>query len=159
MQTTFQAPTVDERKIAVLAHASILLTFVVAMTTGGLGTLVVMLVPLFIWFVYRDRSPYVAFHALQATLYQLGILVLGLLVAAVLGSILALVWVITGLLSIIIVGLLLIPIAIVLSLLVAVILGLWPLAGLAYGLAGAWQVYATDNFRYYWVADWLEARL
>lgn len=66
-------PTSDERILAALAHASILLSVV----TSGLGGIVAALV---IWLVQRDRSRYVAFQALQATIYQLvGTIVLGAL--------------------------------------------------------------------------------
>ncbi len=59
---------------------------------------------LIIWFVYRDRSERVSFHALQSALYQLGWAV-----------ILAVGRTITALLTVIIVGLVLIPVMLVLS--------------------------------------------
>jgi len=159
VQTAFLTPTTTEKKMAVLAHASILITFVVAATTGGIGVLAAMLLPLFIWFIYRDSSAYVAFHALQATLFQLGIFVLTLLLSAVLGAVLTIAWILTALLSIILVGLLLAPITLFLTILVGIVLAIIPLVSLAYGLVGAWEVYNSANFRYYWIADWLEARL
>jgi uncharacterized Tic20 family protein len=158
MEATRQVPTIEERKIAVLAHASILLTFLVSVTTGGLGVLAVMLVPLFIWFYYRDRSSYIASHALQATAYQVALLILFLALTLALGLVLATVWVITGLLSIILVGLILVPVAGVLTLLAGLVLAAFPLVGLAYGLVAAWEVYNERDFRYRWLADWLETR-
>ena len=158
MQTTVQTPSIEERKLAILAHSSILLTFLIAITTGGIGVLAAVLAPFFIWLTYRERSTYVAFHALQATLYQIVLIGLFLALAGVLATLLAVVWIITALLSIFIVGLILVPVAILLTLIAAAILAAFPLAGLAYGLAAAWQVYNTDHFRYRWIADWLESR-
>lgn len=159
MQTTFQSPAVEERKLAILAHGSILFTFLLAVTTGGAGALAAVLVPFFIWLLYRDRSPYVAFHALQATLYQIALISLFLALAGVVVIILAIAWVITAALSILIVGLLLVPIAVVITIIAGLLLAAFPLAGLAYGLVAAWEVYNTHNFRYRWIADWLEQRL
>lgn len=159
METILQTPTTEEKRMAVLAHSSILLTFVIGVTSSGIGTLFTMLIPLFIWVGYRDRSSYVAFHALQATVYQLALATFILVAGMVTGTVLALVWVIIGLLSLVLVGLLLIPIGVIASIIAALILGLIPLAGLAYGLVGAWEVYNTGNFSYRWVAPWLNSRL
>ena len=79
-----------------LSHLSVF----VNLLTGFLGPVVALI----IWFVYRDRSERVSFHALQSALYQLAWAV-----------ILAIGWTITGLLTVIIIGLLLIPVMIVLS--------------------------------------------
>ncbi len=54
----------DERTLAGLAHASILLDLVTSGLGGPIGALV-------IWLVKRDDSPWVAFQALQALVYQL----------------------------------------------------------------------------------------
>lgn len=159
MQTTFQSPTVEERKLAILAHSSILLTFLLTVTTGGVGVLAAVLVPFFIWLLYRDRSPYIAFHALQATLYQMALISLFLALAGVVATILIIAWVITVALSILLIGLLLVPIAVGITVIAGLLLAAFPLAGLAYGLVAAWEVYNTNNFRYRWIADWLEQRL
>lgn len=60
--------TSDERLWAMLAHLSALLGYVV-----GLGQYIA---PLVIYLVYRERSRFVAFHALQALYFQLALLVL-----------------------------------------------------------------------------------
>lgn len=53
----------DEKLWGMLAHLLTLLGYVVA-----LGQYIA---PLVIYLVYKDRSPFVAFHALQALLFQL----------------------------------------------------------------------------------------
>ncbi len=54
----------NDRVLASLAHAGILL----GLLTSGLGGPIAALV---IWLVKRDESPWVAFQALQALIYQL----------------------------------------------------------------------------------------
>ena len=54
--------TQDERLIATLAHASAFLPM--------MG----VLAPLAIWITQKEKSPFVAFHALQALIYQAGVL-------------------------------------------------------------------------------------
>ncbi len=56
-------PTQDERLMAALAHASIIL----GPFTSGVGGIVAALV---IWLTQREKSKYVAFQALQAVAYQ-----------------------------------------------------------------------------------------
>ncbi len=151
-------PTANERTWAALAHASVLLTFALGVSTGGLATVVMALVPLLIWLTFRDRSRFVAFHAMQATVFQLGVLALwiGLLVAGLV--ILIPTWILTALLLVILVGLLLLPLALVLTIILPIVLAALPFASLVYGLYGAYEVYAGRTFRYWLVADWIEGQ-
>ena len=55
--------TQNERLLAALSHASIVL----GLFSNGVGGIVAALV---IWMIKRDKSPYVAFQALQALVYQ-----------------------------------------------------------------------------------------
>lgn len=121
----------DERTFAIASHLSILLNLV----TGFLG----VAVPLVIYLVYRDRSRYVAFHAMQSFLFQLLWWVGG-------GILIALAWTITGVLSVVIIGLCLIPFALLLSLL--------PIAALVYGVIGAIKVGQGEDFSYWLTGDW-----
>ncbi len=86
---------------------------------------------LIIWFVYRDSSERVSFHALQSALYQLAWAV-----------ILAIGWTITALLTVIIIGLLLIPVRIVLSVV--------PFVHMAYA---AYKANQGVDYRYPFVAN------
>ena len=54
----------DERTWSVLAHLSMFLNLL----TGFLGPVAALI----IYLVYKDRSPRVAFHALQSMWYQVG---------------------------------------------------------------------------------------
>ncbi len=88
----------DERTWSVLAHLSMFLNLL----TGFLGPVAALIV----YLVYRDRSPRVAFHALQSMWYQIGWLV-----------ILAVGWILTTLLMAVLVGFLLVPVMLVVSVL------------------------------------------
>ena len=64
--------TSEERTWAMLAHLSALLGYVVV-----LGQYIA---PLVIYLVYRERSRFVAFHALQALYFQLALLLVWIVV-------------------------------------------------------------------------------
>jgi uncharacterized Tic20 family protein len=118
----------EERTWSILAHLSIFLN----LFTGFLGPVVALV----IWLVYRDRSPKVAFHALQSMWYQVAWLV-----------VLGIGWAFTGLLMLILIGFLLVP---VMALLTVV-----PFAHAAYA---AYRVGRGDDYRYPFVADLIEDR-
>jgi uncharacterized Tic20 family protein len=127
----------DERTLAMLAHLSVLLNLV----TGFLG----VIAPLVIYLIYKDRSRFVAFQALQAFVFQLiwwggGGLLIGLI------------WAVTGILSAVLIGLLCIPFALVLT----VVFLLMPLVALVYGVYAGVQANQGVDFRYWLVGDWLK---
>ena len=113
----------DKNAWSALVHLSVF----VNLLTGFFGPVAALA----IWFVYKDRSERVAFHALQSTLYQ-----------AAWAVILAIGWTITGLLMVVVVGFLLVPVMIVLSVL--------PFFHMAYA---AYQVYQGFDYRYPIIAD------
>jgi len=126
----------DERTWGMLAHLSTLLNLV----TGFGGPIAALL----IYLVYKDRSRFVAYHALQAMVFQLiwwfgG----GVLIGAV--------WAIVGALSAILVGIVLIPVALCLT----PVFLLLPLGALVYGIIGAVQVSQGQDFKYWLVGDWV----
>jgi uncharacterized Tic20 family protein len=113
----------DENTWSVLAHLSVF----VNLLTGFFGPVVALI----IWFVYRDRSERIAFHAVQSALYQ-----------AAWAVILAIGWTVTGLLMMVIVGFLLLPVMILLSFV--------PFVHMAYA---AYRVNQGVDYRYPFVAD------
>jgi uncharacterized Tic20 family protein len=120
--------TQEERTWSALAHLSVFLN----LFTGFLGPVAAGI----IWLVYRDRSPQVAFHALQSAAYQIAWIVL-------LGA----GWALTGLLTLILIGFLLIP--------VMAIATVVPFVHMAYA---AYRVSKGDDYRYPIVADLIQAR-
>ncbi len=118
----------EEKSWSILAHLSIFLN----LFTGFLGPVAALV----IWLVYRDRSPKVAFHALQSMWYQVGWLVL-----------LSAGWAFTGLLMLILIGFLLVP--------VMALLTLVPFVHAAYV---AYKVSRGADYRYPVVADLVQDR-
>ena len=111
----------DERMWSMLSHLSVLAALLGLMPLGAL----------IIWLVYKDRSPRVGFHALQALWYQIAWLV-----------ILVVGWFVTFVLSFILIGLLLIPVMLLAS-----------LVPLIHGSYAAYKVYEGEDYRYPYIAD------
>lgn len=126
--TTTMMGSRDEETWSALAHLSVLLN----LFTGFLGPVGALV----IWLMYKDRSPRVAFHALQSLWYQVAwmvILVVG--------------WTLTTFLMIVLVGFLLIPVMIVASLV--------PFVHMAYA---AYKVNQGVDYRYPWISDLVDGR-
>jgi uncharacterized membrane protein len=123
-----------------LSHLSVLLNLV----TGFAGPIAAGI----IYFVYKDRSRFIAYHALQSALFQLiwwygGGLLIGLM------------WAIVGILSAVVIGVILIPFALIFTLVFAVL----PLGALVYGIIAAVQVSQGQDFKYWLVGDWVRGTL
>ena len=123
LTTTTGMSSRDENTWSVLAHLYVF----VNLLTGFFGPVVALI----IWFVYRDRSERIAFHAVQSALYQ-----------AAWAVILAIGWTLTGLLMMVVVGFLLLPVMILLSFV--------PFVHMAYA---AYKVNQGVDYRYPFVAD------
>jgi len=130
----------EERNWAMFAHMSVLINLI----TGLLGALVALI----IYLVYRDRSKYVAYHALQSFIVQL-------LCWGGVGLILTAIWAITGMLSLAIIGLLCIPFACVLTPIVLCL----PLVNVVAGVWGGIQTSQGKDFKYWLVGDWVRGTL
>jgi uncharacterized Tic20 family protein len=128
----------EESTWSLLAHLSVLLNLV----TGFAGPIAALV----IYLIYKDRSRKVAYHALQAMVFQLiwwygG----GLLIGAM--------WATVGVLSAILIGIILIPFAIVMTLVLACL----PVGAVVYGIIGAIRVYQGQDFKYWLVGDWVRS--
>lgn len=121
--TTTMMGSRDEETWSALAHLSVFLN----LFTGFLGPVGALV----IWLMYKDRSPRVAFHALQSLWYQVAWMV-----------ILAVGWTITTFLMVVLVGFLLIPVMVVASLV--------PFVHMAYA---AYKVNQGVDYRYPWISD------
>jgi len=121
----------DERTWAMLAHMSVLLNLV----TGMLGPVAAII----IYAVYKDRSRYVAYHAMQSFVNQLIWWVGG-------GILTGIAWAISSALTIVIVGFFLMPFACLLTLM--------PMVAIVYGIIGGTQASQGQDFKYWLVGDW-----
>lgn len=122
----------DERTWAMLSHLSILANLM----TGFLGPVAALV----IYLVYKERSRKVAFHAMQAFVFQLVFWVGG-------GLLTGLAWAASGILSAVLIGFLCMPFA--------CLLGFIPLASLIYGILAAVQTYQGQDFKYWLIGDWV----
>lgn len=130
----------EERTWSLVAHLTILLNLV----TGFAGPIAALV----IYLIYKDRSRKVAYHALQAMIFQLICWYGG-------GLLIGVMWAAVGILSIFLVGIILIPVAAVGTLVMA----LMPLGGVIYGIIGAIQVNQGQDFKYWLVGDWVRSTL
>ena len=126
-----------EHTWAMLAHLSILLNLI----TGFLGPVFAFI----IYLVYKDKSRYVAYQSLQATIFQL-IVWIGVWLG--LGAI----WLVTGALSLVLIGLLCIPFTCIASILLVFV----PIASLVYGVIAGIKCSSGEDFRYWLVGDWVQ---
>jgi uncharacterized Tic20 family protein len=148
--------TRSETNWAALAHASILLTLLLGLSTGGIAAILGPIVPALIWATHRDKSDYVVQQARQATVFQLAGL-LGLLGLAIVGALLVAVgWAVSAVLVVVLVGLLLLPVMLIVTVLwVAAVVAL-PIVQVVYGCYAALEAYNGRPFRYLWVADLMD---
>jgi uncharacterized membrane protein len=152
-----RVPT-DEWTAAALAHASVLLTFILG-TAGGVGALVGLVVSLVMYLGYRDRSQFVAFHSLQSFVYQVAGVLVYAIVAAMLATGVSAAWAVSKSLIPVLIGFLLMPFALMLTLLMVMVLAGGPVALLGYGLYAAYQVYQGRDFRYWLIGERLERQV
>ena len=120
----------DVHLLAGLSHLSILTVIILGPFS--------MVIPLMIWLLERnktERSTYIEFQAKQAFFYQVALY----LMAATL-------FVVIILLSIIVIGLFFIPLLI-----------LFGIAALVYGFYAGIKVMQGEDFRYIYIADFIEA--
>jgi uncharacterized Tic20 family protein len=130
----------DEHTWGMLSHLSVLLNLI----TGFGGPIAALI----IYLIYKDRSRFVAYHALQSMIFQLiwwygG----GLLIGAM--------WAVVGALSAILIGVILIPFALAMTCVLAVL----PLGAVVYGVIGAVQTNQGQDFKYWLVGDWVRGTL
>jgi uncharacterized Tic20 family protein len=130
----------DERTWSTLAHLSTLLNLV----TGFAGPIAALI----IYLIYKERSRTIAYHALQAMIFQMiwwygGGLLIGVM------------WAIVGILSALLVGIVLIPFALLFTLLFAIL----PTGAIVYGVVAAIQVSQGQDFKYWLVGDWVRGTL
>ena len=148
--------TRQEMNWAAVAHASILITLLLGLSSGGILAILGPIIPALIWYAHRDQSSYVKDQARQATIFQLAGIV-ALLALAIVGSlIVAAGWAVSAILVIVLIGLLLLPIMLVVTLLWVVGVVALPIVQVVYGCYAALEAYNGRPFRYWWVADMID---
>jgi uncharacterized Tic20 family protein len=156
--STFRV-TDEERLWAAVAHGSVWITFITGFLTAGFSVPVSVFIPLVVYFMFRKRSDYVAFHALQAFVLQL-IGTLGALALLVIGGAAWVVGLVVALIAIaILIGFVLVPVwGLVGIALLLVAIGL-PFAMLLFGTIATIETYNRRDYRYPFVARWVDRQL
>jgi uncharacterized Tic20 family protein len=149
----------NERKWAAIAHGSTLLTALLGVISGGALVLLTMFVPLFIYFSFRKRSEFVAFHALQAFTIQL-VGTIGWIALLVVGT---LTWValliVSALLILVLIGIVLLPL-VILAFPIFVVLSLaLPLGMVIYSVIAVVETRAGRNYHIPYISDWVESQM
>jgi len=126
----------DERTWAMIAHLSILGNLV----TGFLGPVAALV----IYLVFKERSRYVAYQAMQAFVFQM-IWWVGA------GALAGIAWAVSGVLTAVLIGLLCMPLACLISFI--------PLGALVYGVVGGVQASQGQDFKYWLIGDWVRQTL
>lgn len=124
----------EEKQWAMIAHLSVL----VNLFTVFMGAAV----PLIIYFIYKDRSRFVAYHAMQSFVMQAICSFGGMLLAVVIGGVSQV-----------------IPFAGLICLPISCIFALLPLVALIYGTYGGIQVNNGQDFKYWMIGDWVRSTL
>jgi uncharacterized Tic20 family protein len=151
--------TDDEKLWAAVAHGSVWITLVTSLFTGGFLAPASIFIPLVIYFMFRKRSDYVAFHALQAFVLQL----LGTVGAFALMTVGGLVWLVglavSALAMAVLIGFILLPVwgLVGVALLLATLA--LPVAMILYGTIAAIETYNGRDYRYPFVARWVDRQL
>lgn len=149
----------NEKMWASLAHGSALLTIAIGISTGGIGALFTLFIPLGIYLYFRQQSEYVARHALQAFAAQVvgvvGFFILFLITAIVWGVML----VVSFLLIFVLVGILLFPVVLIAGILALGATTILPLGMLVYSMIAAVESFHGKNYSYPWIGDWVDDQL
>ena len=103
-----------------------------------------------IWLTQKEKSAWVAFHALQSLVFQAAVTIITVVVV---GG----VWVVGFVISFATIGIgtfVAVPVMILVFFGGFVMVG----AGVIYCLYGAYQVYQGREFRYLWIGNWVHGR-
>jgi uncharacterized Tic20 family protein len=149
----------EERLWVAIAHASVWITFITGFMTVGIGVTFSIFIPLGIYLIFRKKSDYVAFHALQAFVLQLLGTVGALAIITVGGIVWGLGLVVSLFLMIVLVGFILVPVWGLLGLVFFVLAMALPFIMLFFGTVGAVRTYNGQDYRYPRIARWVDRQM
>ncbi len=151
--------TDDDRLWAALSHISFLVTAGAAIVTGGWAVLLMVFVPLAIYFSFRDKSDFIAFHALQAFAGQVLVTVgwVALLVVGIIVLVLGIV--VSAMASVVLIGIPFLIVFVILLVAFILVMVAVPFAAVVLSLVGAISTYNSNNFRYPFIANWVDRQM
>lgn len=151
--------TQDERMWAAIAHASIWVTLIGGIISGGMVAVVALFIPLVIYFAFRQKSDFVAFHALQSFVLQL-VATVGVIAVVVIGGILwSLGLVVAALSLLLLIGVILLPVWLIVGVAFFVACAALPFAAGVLGAIGAIEVYNGRDYQYPYIARMIDRQL
>jgi hypothetical protein len=151
--------TREERQWAAVAEVSIWATLLVGILTGGTFVPVTIFAPLVIYFMYRQKSDFVAFHAMQAFVLQL-IATVGVLALLLVGGILWGIGLILAALSLLVlIGLVLLPVWLLIGVAFFAICAVMPFGAGVLGAIAAVEVYNGRDYHYPFISRWIDRQL
>jgi len=149
----------DDRLWAAVAHGSVWITMLMAVPTSGISIPFVVFIPLAIYVLFRKRSDYVAFHALQAFVLQL-ICTVGALAAFIVGGA---VWLlglaISILLMLVLVGFVVLPLWVIIGMILSALVSLMPIIGLIFATIAVVRIYTGGDFQYPYISTWVDRQM
>lgn len=149
----------DEKVWAAIAHGSVWITLAISVLSVGVLVPISIFIPLVIYFMFRKKSDFVAFHALQAFVVQL-IGTVGAFALLTLGGTIWLVGLVVALLAVfLLVGIILVPIWGLVGIALLLITGLLPIAMLLFGTIATIETYNGRDYRYPFIARWVDRQL
>ncbi len=150
----------DEEKLwASIAHASIWVTMFGGFLTAGFTVPISIFIPLIIYLMYRKKSDYVVFHALQAFSLQI-LATVGVLTLAVVGGFAWGIGMVIALLAIfVLAGIILVPLWSIVGIVLALIIFTAPIAALLIATIAAYQTYNRHDYRYPFISRWIDRQL
>ena len=150
----------DEEKLwASIAHASIWVTMLSGFLTAGFTIPISIFIPLVIYLMYRKKSDYVVFHALQAFSLQI-LATIGVLALAVVGGLAWGIGMIIALLAIfVLAGIILVPLWAIVGMVLALVIFTAPIAALLLATIAAYQTYNRHDYRYPFISRWIDRQL
>lgn len=150
----------DEEKLwASVAHGSVWITILGAVLSLGAVVPLSIFIPLVIYFLFRNKSDYVAFHALQAFVLQLFGTVGALLVLLIGGLVWGIGMLIALLAVVILVGFVLVPLWGLVGVVLLGVTVVMPLAMIFYGTFAAIETHNGRDYRYPFIASWVDRQL
>lgn len=149
----------DEKRWAAVAHGSVWLTLLGGFFSGGTILPISVFVPLIIYFLFRSKSDYVAFHALQAFVLTLIGTVGAFLLLAIGGMVWGIGMVVAMLAMLVLVGFVLVPVWGIVGIALLAVVVLLPLAMLFLGTFAAIETYNGRDYRYPFIARWVDRQI
>jgi uncharacterized Tic20 family protein len=151
--------TDDEKMWAAVAHGSAWITLLGGLLSAGTVVPVSIFIPLVIYFLFRQKSDFVAFHALQAFVLQL-IGTIGALLLLVVGGVVWGIGMVIALLAVVIlVGFILVPFWGLVGVVLLGVITIMPLAMIFFGTYAAIETYNGHDYRYPFIARWVDRQL